>query len=170
MSQYQDLSQHAPADRPQDIILRNVSVSLPNADNNSTKQAILHSINATFNQGTVSAIMGCSGSGKTTLLNVIARRYDPNAIAVSGSISNTGERTGYVTQIDYLLPYLTIQETLLITANLTRAEVDNFEFVTNIITELGLTDSANTIINNISGGEKRRVSMAVQVRCDISVP
>lgn len=72
----------------------------------------------------------------------------------------------YVQQHDYLLPYLTVRETLryaaLLRLSKSQSNDQKYAMVENIILELGLKDAANTIIGNdirsgISGGQKRRV-------------
>ncbi len=122
------------------------------------------------------AILGGSGSGKTTLLNVIAGRYDKSSFHVDGNIvfGQPSCSIGYVTQSDYLLPNLTVRETLLFTTRLKINSTDsNIEkLVTDVLIDLGLKECIDSLVgdNNISGtrrgisgGEKRRVSVALQI-------
>ena len=117
-----------------------------------------------------------SGSGKTTLLNVIANRFDNQSfkveqgtqnivvfifIIIIGSIlycrsnKQINCKIGYVTQNDYLLPFLTVQETILYSAimkiksnsSVNSEEKINFgKLVDDIILELGLRECANSRI------------------------
>lgn len=81
-------------------------------------------------------------------------------------------------QDDYLLPFLTVRETLHFAAMMrlpsSMPDWQKRERAENVILELGLKDCANTIIGNevkrgISGGEKRRVSIAIQLLAEPSV-
>ncbi|EGF82438.1 hypothetical protein BATDEDRAFT_86245 [Batrachochytrium dendrobatidis JAM81] len=143
--------------------------------------------NVSFNAapGQVIAIMGASGSGKTTLLHMLAGRIQ-NA-KVDGSVTFDGQppqsfysngSVGYVQQYDYLMPYLTVRETLRYCAELrlskTIAHHEKLNLVEEVILELGLKECADTIIGNdwrkgISGGEKRRVSVGCELLLNPSV-
>ena len=113
----------------------------------------------THGGGTLTALMGPSGSGKTTLLLVLARP------ALLRQVSR------FVEQEDHLIGLLTVKETVDFAAKmldqktslLTRAELVN-----DIIELLGLTKQANTKVGTplqkgLSGGQKRRLSVASQV-------
>ncbi|KAH7322700.1 pleiotropic drug resistance protein [Stachybotrys elegans] len=145
---------------------------------------LLHSVDVDFRASTLTAIVGGSGSGKTTLLNTVAERIASSRLAQEGLVTFNGEsgvhsvRHAYVMQQDILLPTLTVRETLTYAAELrlppsTTAE-DRRTVVEEVIRELGLKECANTRIgNNIhrgcSGGEKRRVSISVQLLSNPSV-
>eukprot|EP01031_Cornospumella_fuschlensis_P032249 gene32249-39004_t len=139
--------------------------------------------------GKLTAIFGGSGSGKTTLLNAIAGRYDKNAYNLGGSIlfgcsrgSTLRKSTcavAYVAQEDFLHPCLTVRETLQFAAQLKIHNADlssaaslQTQVVEDVILELGLKECANSLIGSndgvsasrgISGGERRRVSVALQI-------
>jgi ABC-type multidrug transport system ATPase subunit len=182
---------------PVDVVLNETSIhvvqksplSIFSSSSADIRKALVQPLSIRIAGGSLFAILGGSGSGKTTLLNVIAQRYDRNSIEVGGGgISfSTPTKTlkhckiGYVTQGDYLLPFLTVKETISFAARLKVARDVNGqapaldEIVANIILELGLSECANTRIGDdassaglgmrrgISGGEKRRVSMALQI-------
>ncbi|KAF9564210.1 hypothetical protein EC968_004604 [Mortierella alpina] len=137
----------------------------------------------------VCLVMGGSGSGKTTLLNVLADRVDKQQTAISGTIQINGEdpkiyrntrQIGYLQQEDYLLPYITVRETLQIASDLrfpsTIPQQEKKHVVDDLILELGLKGCADVLIGDayasesgtggtrgISGGERRRVSAAIQL-------
>ncbi|KAI8892788.1 P-loop containing nucleoside triphosphate hydrolase protein [Globomyces pollinis-pini] len=136
--------------------------------------------NITFNAapGQLIGIMGASGSGKTTLLRALAGRSDhklSNAISFDGQPPQSFYDDGscaFVQQKDFLMPYLTVRETLQYTAELklpsSMTRDEKFKMVESVILELGLKDCADTLIGNnwrkgISGGEKRRVSVGCQL-------
>lgn len=151
-------------------------------------KTILHPVSATFQSGLLNVIMGPSGSGKTSLLNAMALRLHNSA---STRYRSFGEMTfngavpsdsvirsvcSYVCQDDdALLPSLTVRETLRFSARLrlpsfmtTQQKNQRAE---EVLLKLGLKDCADNLIGSdmikgISGGEKRRVSIAVQILTD----
>ncbi|TQN73513.1 putative ABC transporter ATP-binding protein/permease [Colletotrichum shisoi] len=150
----------------------------------SSSKTLLHHVDASLRPGTLTAIIGGSGSGKTTLLNTMSERMISARLAQGGSITFNGNegihnaRHAYVMQQDILLPTLTVRETLRYSADLrlpppTTAE-ERMRIVEEVILELGLKECANTRIGNsqhrgCSGGEKRRVSIGVQLLANPSV-
>ena len=104
--------------------------------------------------------------------------------AQEGSVTFNGHagvryaRHAYVMQQDILLPTLTVRETLRYSADLrlpsTTTAEDRARVVEEVIRELGLKECADTRIGNsqhrgCSGGEKRRVSIGVQLLANPSV-
>jgi ABC-type multidrug transport system ATPase subunit len=119
---------------------------------------------------------------------VIADRYDKKSFRIGGELflnSHSSRDVGYVTQQDYLLPCLTVRETILFTAKMRVAPTDHrlthdgYEgIVRDIMMDLGLRECAHTRIGDdiqafgtrgISGGEKRRVSIACQIITDPAI-
>jgi len=153
-------------------------------DGKPKRKVLLDSIDASFQPGTLTAILGGSGSGKTTLLNTIAERVHSQRLSKTGVIRFNGSesvdsvRHAYVMQQDVLLPTLTVRETLRYSADLrlpaeTTAR-QRVQIVEEVILELGLKDCADTRIGNsqhrgCSGGEKRRTSIGVQLLANPSV-
>ncbi|KAI0122433.1 P-loop containing nucleoside triphosphate hydrolase protein [Daldinia grandis] len=152
--------------------------------NNPTTKTLLNSVNASLEPGTLTAILGGSGSGKTTLLNTVAERMFSSRLSQSGTTTFNGQegvhsvRHAYVMQQDILLPTLTVRETLRYSADLRlpppTTKEERMRIVEEVILELGLKDCANTRIGNsrhrgCSGGEKRRVSIGVQLLANPSI-
>ncbi|KAI4319268.1 hypothetical protein MLD38_032890 [Melastoma candidum] len=145
---------------------------------NGWMQKVLEGLTGYAEPGTLTALMGPSGSGKSTLLDSLSGRLAANAF-VSGDIMLNGHKTklsfgaaAYVTQDDNLIGTLTVRETISYSARLRLPDnmprEDKREIVESTITEMGLQDCADTVIGNwhlrgISGGEKRRVSIAVEI-------
>ncbi|KAG6546016.1 hypothetical protein Mapa_012679 [Marchantia paleacea] len=148
------------------------------------EKTLLNQVTADARHGEVLGIFGPSGSGKTTLLDALAGRIDrtclEGTVLVNGKpIDHKFKRiSGYVMQDDSLFPLLTVRETLLFSARLRLREsmthAEKLERVELVIQQLGLSVCANTPIGNdeirgISGGERRRVSIGVDVIHDPSV-
>lgn len=138
--------------------------------------------------GQVCAIMGPSGAGKSSLLNVLAGRSSSSGeihiegkIKVGGSIINPiayRKNIAYVMQDDSLMATATPREALYFSANLrlpsstTREELESR--VEKLLSYLGLMDCADVIIGGplikgISGGQKKRTSVGVEIITDPTV-
>uniref|UniRef100_A0A5B7BTT1 Putative ABC transporter G family member 25 n=1 Tax=Davidia involucrata TaxID=16924 RepID=A0A5B7BTT1_DAVIN len=139
------------------------------------ERTILNGITGMVSPGEILAILGPSGSGKSTLLNVLAGRlqghcYTGTVLANGRKLSKPVlKRTGFVTQDDILYPHLTVRETLIFCSLLrlpkTLSKKEKTSIADSVISELGLVKCENTIIGNsfvrgVSGGERKRVSIA----------
>ncbi|WAO90102.1 Hypothetical protein NCS54_00751300 [Fusarium falciforme] len=155
----------------------------PRPDRQPPKE-ILRDIAADFQPGSLTAIIGASGSGKTTLLDALSDRLTSRARISQGTATFNSHarvhdvRHAYVTQQDVLLPTLTVRETLRYAAELrllsSVTALERRELVEDVISELGLQKCANTRIGNsqkrgCSGGERRRVSIGVQLLANPSL-
>lgn len=135
---------------------------------------LLDNVTGQVMPGQMMACMGPSGAGKTTFLDVVARRrvgggatgsvfLGSKKIVTNSQMATVGS---YVEQQDDLLGVLTVRETIMYAARLSNpTEPDPSERVDHIINVLGLAKCANVIIGNpiqkgISGGQKRRVTIA----------
>ncbi|KAE9462212.1 hypothetical protein C3L33_05880, partial [Rhododendron williamsianum] len=111
----------------------------------------------------IMAIMGPSGSGKSTLLDSLSGRVSGNAIMTGNA---------YVTQEDALMGTLTVKETITYSAHLrlptTLTKDDLNGIIEGTIMEMGLQECSDHVIGNwhlrgISGGEKKRLSIALEL-------
>ncbi|XP_059144004.1 ATP-binding cassette sub-family G member 5-like [Physella acuta] len=145
------------------------------------KKHVLNNLCMSFASGELTALVGSSGSGKTSLLDVISGRAQGD---VTGVVTYKQEqctrdtmmqKASYVLQADRLLPTLTVRETLTYMAYLklpgytTESEIE--AKVESVIRDMGLTHVADNriggaVIRGVSGGEKRRITIGVQLLKD----
>ncbi|XP_049848215.1 uncharacterized protein LOC126313302 [Schistocerca gregaria] len=142
-----------------------------------TKMTILNHVSGLALPGEFWAIMGPTGCGKTTLLNILSGRKKSG---VSGQVLVNGNprdrnwkrQISYVLQDDILFPYFTVYETLLFQANIRLGNDISTEEkkkkVEELIFLLRLSNAHNTVIGNqfirgISGGERKRVNIGIQL-------
>ncbi|XP_053731988.1 ATP-binding cassette sub-family G member 5 [Synchiropus splendidus] len=146
---------------------------------------ILNDVSFHIDSGQIMGILGNSGSGKTTLLDAISGRIG-NTGTLLGEVFINGRKVkreqyqdcfSYVLQSDNLLSYLTVEETLTYTAQLALRKHSAKAItkkVSAVMAELSLTHVAHSVIGGrvfpgISGGERRRVSIASQLLQDPKV-
>ncbi|XP_021861761.1 ABC transporter G family member 5 isoform X1 [Spinacia oleracea] len=147
----------------------------------SGMRTVLNQVTCRAKPWEILAIVGPSGAGKSSLLEILAGKLTPHSGSIlinSNAIetANFNKISGYVTQKDMLFPLLTVEETLLFSAKL-RLKLPPSELtsrVKSLMQELGLDHVANTRVGNdgirgISGGERRRVSIGVDVIHDPKV-
>ncbi|KAF7811397.1 ABC transporter G family member 6-like [Senna tora] len=144
----------------------------------STK-TLLDDISGEARDGEIVAVMGASGSGKSTLIDALANRIAKGSL--KGSVTLNGEAmnsrllkviSAYVMQDDLLFPMLTVEETLMFAADFrlprTLSKSKKKMRVQALIDQLGLRNAANTVIGDeghrgVSGGERRRVSIGIDI-------
>nr|POE75483.1 abc transporter g family member 11 [Quercus suber] len=144
-------------------------------------KTILNDVNGIVKAGELLALMGPSGSGKSTLLNVLAHRTQAlnasikAAVYINGSSANPKifrRVSAYVEQEDALVGSLSVRETLNFAARLSLpssvSKLERIQRIEALLTAFGLMGQANNLIGTpirkgISGGQKRRVSVAAQL-------
>ncbi|KAI3777226.1 hypothetical protein L1987_47024 [Smallanthus sonchifolius] len=144
----------------------------------SQEADLLNRITGYSPKGCITAVMGPSGAGKSTFLDGLAGRIASGSlkgkVVFDGTEMNPSliKRTSaYIMQDDRLFPMLTVYETLMFAADfrlgsITKAE--KMQRVETLIEQLGLTSARNTYIGDegtrgVSGGERRRVSIGVDI-------
>ncbi|KAF9196484.1 hypothetical protein BGZ50_000104 [Haplosporangium sp. Z 11] len=140
---------------------------------------VLTQVSGLVKPGQVMAIMGASGAGKTSLLDILAKRHKSGSvhghIYVNGKTVSHQEYkrvVGYVDQEDTLMSTLTVYETILYSALLRLPRDMSYDAkrfrVLETMSELGILGIKDMRIGasgqrSISGGEKRRVSIACEL-------
>ncbi|XP_044749960.1 ATP-binding cassette sub-family G member 1-like [Coccinella septempunctata] len=162
---------YLPERPPVDIEFQDLSFSVPVG--RKTSKLILKSISGNFRSGQVTAILGPSGSGKSSLLNILAGYKTDDT---TGNIFINGERrdvdkfsriSRYIMQDDHIQPYLTVLESMTVAADLKLGSYETKENKGNMINEildlLNLSRSKATRAKNLSGGERKRLSVALEL-------
>lgn len=130
---------------------------------------LLKDVNCLFGPGEACAIMGPSGAGKTTLLNSLSCRVGKNVelegtILANGTpISGPGDFSGWGTvapQDDVLLPALTAQELLTFSSQLRRGPRERVEA---LLATFELAERRHVRAANLSGGQRKRLSIAMEL-------
>ncbi|XP_059046249.1 ATP-binding cassette sub-family G member 1 [Achroia grisella] len=143
-------------------------------------KTIIKGVNGCFKPGELTAIMGPSGAGKTTLLNILAGYSTLGAkgeISVNGVCACASQSTGrggarYIRQEDDLRAHLTVNEAMSLAAALKLADFTSHERkekISEILAILGLERTSLTLCRDLSGGQKRRIAVALELLSDPSL-
>eukprot|EP00933_Yihiella_yeosuensis_P038428 TRINITY_DN32360_c0_g1_i1.p1 TRINITY_DN32360_c0_g1~~TRINITY_DN32360_c0_g1_i1.p1 ORF type:complete len:644 (+),score=106.78 TRINITY_DN32360_c0_g1_i1:59-1990(+) len=152
------------------------------------EKVILHPQDGLVKPGDLLALMGPSGSGKTSLLNSLAGRLPiTSGASFTGSLTVNGvamtelpcpfaDISAYVEQEDVLYALSTVQETMEFSARLrlpsTTSSEERARRIDDALKQLGLSHVRNTnvggtshngAIRGLSGGERKRLSIAVEL-------
>ncbi|ADM12473.1 White ABC transporter [Encephalitozoon intestinalis ATCC 50506] len=157
--------------------LKDIFLEAPNKDlSSSTKYVrLINGISTTFESGKLSVIMGPSGSSKTTLINLIVGIIQENS-KVSGNVLLRGKsrnpktwltQVAYLNQDDCIVPYITIHEYIYFcvscrTTKKQRGGRSINEIINKVMKKLHIEDLKDVVMTAISGGERKRVMIAVE--------
>ncbi|XP_017777777.1 PREDICTED: ATP-binding cassette sub-family G member 1-like [Nicrophorus vespilloides] len=156
------------------IDFSNLTVSVKTGQT-KTKE-IIHGIGGTFASGSLIGILGPSGAGKSTLLNALSGF---NTTGMKGDIIINGKRNNmqwyrkrcsYIPQDNDLHHLLTVEENMKFAADLKLGEtVDKKtknKMINSILDTYSLSEIKDTPTSKISGGQKKRLSVALELISD----
>ncbi len=149
--------------------LREVTVAIGDADD---APVLLSDITARFPRGEVCALLGPSGSGKTTLVRTVAGIAE----ATSGSLHWENldlelhdlppSQIGYVPQFTISQENLTAEENVLLALRLRVTGLAGAALgvrAAELLELTGLTSAAQTLSKHLSGGQRRRLALAMEL-------
>ena len=133
-------------------------------------KTILNRASISIQPGELTVIIGESGSGKSTLIKALAGVTRPTggSVAVNGEpVAGRLTDLGYVPQDEIVHRHLTVNEALRYSAKLrlppdsTAPDID--AAVARVLDELSLTEHGDTLIGSLSGGQRKRAGLAVEL-------
>ncbi|HEV7453146.1 MAG TPA: FHA domain-containing protein [Pseudonocardiaceae bacterium] len=135
---------------------------------------LLDRVGFALEQRSLLAVVGPSGAGKSTLLRALTgfRPADEGRVDYAGrdlyrDYDELRQRIGLVPQDDILHPQLTVRRALTYAARLRFpsdvAATERKRRVLEVIGELGLTEQADQRITTLSGGQRKRTSVALEL-------
>ncbi|WZY87876.1 hypothetical protein YC2023_044611 [Brassica napus] len=148
-------------------------------------KTLLEDVSGEACDGDILAVLGASEAGKSMLIDALAGRVAKESLRATpmvGSVTLNGDNvlqssllkviSAYVMQDDLLFPMLTVKETLMFASEFrlprSLSKSKKMERVEALIDQLGLRCAADTRIGDeghrgVSGGERRRVSIGIDI-------
>jgi ABC transport system ATP-binding/permease protein len=137
-------------------------------------KTLLDNISVAARPGTLTAVIGPSGAGKSTFARLVAGYTQPTSGTVTfeghnihSEYASLRSRIGMVPQDDVVHGQLTVKQALMYAAELrlppdtTRA--DREQVVMQVLEELEMTNHLETRVDKLSGGQRKRASVALEL-------
>jgi ABC-type multidrug transport system ATPase subunit len=137
-------------------------------------KTLLDNISLTARAGTLTAVIGPSGAGKSTFVRLVAGLTHPTSGKVTfeghdihAEYASLRSRIGMVPQDDVVHPQLTVNQALTYEAELRlppdTTKADRADIVAQVLDELDMTKHADTRVDKLSGGQRKRASVAMEL-------
>lgn len=124
---------------------------------NNSKPYIIDNLSLNIDKKSYVSIIGANGSCKSTLIKLILNLLTPQ----KGTISLTSKKIGYVPQIvesfNSSFP-ITVWEML--NAHRNVLKIKDKESITEALNKVGMLEYKNSLIGNLSGGQKQKIFIA----------
>ena len=175
---------------PLDLVFKNLSYNVKDKaeskiQKKTVNKTILDDLTGYFIHGRLTGIMGPSGAGKTSLMEVISNQSKTGEVRgnfyLNGNevdIEKIKKISGFVFQDDIILRTMTVYEALYMSALLKLPETTSIEekkeIVDKMISTLHLENCKDTIVGDsilkgISGGERKRLSVGMEMIMNPSI-
>lgn len=141
---------------------------------------LLHDISLDIPARSFVALVGSSGAGKSTLLDALSglRPADRGRVLYNGqdyyrNLASFNTQIGYVPQDDIIHPDLTVAQALYYTAKMrlpkdfTRSQIR--ERIDEVLDEVEIRHRRGYLVKHLSGGERKRVSIALELLANPSI-
>jgi len=135
---------------------------------NASRQVLLD-VNLRLNSGELTVLLGRNGAGKTTLINILTGMTEASSgtarvlgFSVEKNLQQVRENLGFCPQHDIQWPQLTVKEHFEIFGafrNLSSPVIA--ERMARLLANIGLSDKSNSPVSTLSGGMKRKLSVAL---------
>ncbi|KAF6091898.1 ATP binding cassette subfamily A member 8 [Phyllostomus discolor] len=130
-------------------------------------------------EGQITAILGHSGAGKSTLLNILSGLSVPtkglvtmynNKLSEVADLEKISELTGICPQLNVQFDFLTVTENLRLFAKIKGIQPQGVEKeVQRVLMELEMKNIQNVLAQNLSGGQKRKLTIGITILGDPQV-
>lgn len=143
------------------VVIDNLSITL------GGQFRALKNVSVELPAGKAVGLIGPSGAGKTTLIRSIVgrQRLTSGSITVFGQPAGSPElreQVSYMTQELSVYPDLTVRENLSYFATMTgQPRRQNKAIIADILKTVDLTDKKDSLVTNLSNGQRQRVSLAI---------
>ncbi|XP_054429072.1 ABC-type organic anion transporter ABCA8 isoform X2 [Pteronotus mesoamericanus] len=146
---------------------------------NSDKTEALKDLAFDIYEGQITAILGHSGAGKSTLLNILSGLSVPtkglvtmynNKLSEMAHLENISKLTGICPQFNVQFDFLTVRENLRLFAKIKGIQPQRVEQeIRRVLLELEMNNIQNVLTQNLSGGQKRKLTIGIAILGDPQV-
>jgi ATP-binding cassette subfamily A (ABC1) protein 3 len=161
------------------LIIENLNKKYPKKEEGcsdccrSNKEAIKN-LNLAIEYGECFGLLGINGAGKTTTFKCITQEHAAtngkiyiNGVDISKRFSEISHMFGYCPQFDAIFEFMTVYENLEFYALIKGVKRDLLDKMINaMIDEMSLDEFTNKIAGRLSGGNKRKLSVAISMICN----
>ncbi|XP_066245921.1 ATP-binding cassette subfamily G member 4 isoform X1 [Euwallacea similis] len=135
-------------------------------------KVILKEVSGRLKSGELTAIMGPSGAGKSTLLNILTGYITTGTKGQvlmnerPRNLSKFRKLSAYIRQDNQLHGNLTVNEAMEVAAKLKigdKSPEERDDIITDILDTLSLVEHRKTMTSGLSGGQKKRLSIALEL-------
>jgi ABC-2 type transport system ATP-binding protein len=142
-------------------------LSVRGIDKRYGQREALRAVSFDVRPGELVAVVGPNGAGKTTLLSILAGVQKPSAGSVEAAPKLPGQKRaiGWSPQHPALYSKLTVEENLRLFARLEKV-ADPDRAVASMLEHTGLTERAGDRVEQLSGGNRQRVNVALGLIAD----
>jgi ABC-type multidrug transport system ATPase subunit len=131
-------------------------------------------ISFTVNYGECFGLLGLNGAGKTTIFKAIIEEHSPthgslyiNGLNLTKNFDNVKLMFGYCPQFDAIFPYMSVYENLEFYSRIKGVAPEKLkEVIQAMIESMTLTKYTNKLAGRLSGGNKRKLSVAISMICN----
>ena len=138
------------------------------------KNIAIKNLNFCVEPGECFGLLGLNGAGKTTTFKCITQEISPtngeiyiNGIDTYNNFEKISMLIGYCPQYEAIFNYLTVKENLEFYARIKGVKIQYLDqLVKAMITEMSLDEYSDKIAGKLSGGNKRKLSVAISLLCN----
>lgn len=156
-----------------------INIEKREAGNAFNKKTLLRDIHLHIDPGRMVLLLGGSGAGKTTFLNAVTGYEKADAKIIINNVDAYEEfekvkyKIGFVPQQDLLryedTVYRTLQDSALLRLPISVKATERHDRINNLLDVFGLTTVKDSLIGKLSGGQKKRISIATEFISDPSI-
>ena len=153
------------------IRVKNLRKIYGNGCLNKEKNIAIDNLNFCLESGECFGLLGLNGAGKTTTFKCITQEISPDngeifvyGKDIRGHFNELNDLFGYCPQFDAIFEHLTVYENLEFYATIKGIKKNLIDaLIKNMILEMALTEFTNKIAGRLSGGNKRKLSVAISM-------
>eukprot|EP00919_Chromeraceae_sp_WS-2016_P045866 GHVR01109062.1.p1 GENE.GHVR01109062.1~~GHVR01109062.1.p1 ORF type:complete len:1632 (+),score=425.06 GHVR01109062.1:892-5787(+) len=156
-------------------LIRSIAIQGLNKEFGSGKKRFtaVKECNLDIYEGEIFALLGHNGAGKTTTIGMLTGMVEPNegdatmyGMKVSSEMSNIRQSLGVCPQHDILFSYMTVREHLEFFLKIKHTDKSHKDSIDQLIHDVGLGEKINYKAGGLSGGQRRKLSVAIALLGD----